>query len=185
MSAIQLDEFKAHLNLSRSVDDAEVQRVLDAAETWVGDYIGRPLAGASRTYTARAIGGMLVLPVIGLQSVDSITDPYGASWTFQPWQVDLGAGTVVLWHGGSRHDVARSAGIWTVAATSASYLPADVKLATLIIGKHLWETQRMAQARPGFNGTPGQPGEVPVPAGFAIPNRARDLLSGHWLPGLA
>lgn len=182
MSAIPLSEFRAHANLARTVDDAEAQRVLDAAEAWVGDYIGTPLGGGFRTLRARSSGGWaLLLPAARLASVVTLTDPRGLDATalLRPECNDLAAGIIGLPYSRS--------GTWTVGVTfdDPSGEP-DVRLAALIVAKHLWETQRGAgmgeSARPGF----GQVAEAQGPLlGFAIPNRARDLLARHWLPGVA
>jgi hypothetical protein len=56
-------------------------------------------------------------------------------------------------------------------------VPDSLVLATLIIASHLWETQRGRSARPGILG----PDEVAVPQGFAVPNRALQLMAAHRL----
>jgi hypothetical protein len=64
-------------------------------------------------------------------------------------------------------------------------LPADVSGAIVLIAAHLWETQRgsapSALALQDPNGfDPSTPG-----LGFAIPNRAKELLAAYIRPAVA
>jgi uncharacterized phage protein (predicted DNA packaging) len=43
MSTITLSLAKAHMNIDGSADDELIQLYLDAAETWIGNYIGKAL----------------------------------------------------------------------------------------------------------------------------------------------
>lgn len=180
MSTIQLSEFKTHLNITRTNDDAELQRTLDSAEGWVNHHTAGHLGGGTITLTARSLAGCsLVLPAARLASVVSLTDPLGRPATFTGAELhDLQAGVVALPY--------RQRGTWTVVATFDAEIPDDLRLGTLIIGKHLWDTQRSPGrgegARPGFG--PGSEMATP-PMGFAIPRRALELLAPYWLPGTA
>lgn len=181
MSAIPLSEFKAHLNITRTADDAEIQRVLDAAESWANHYTGGRLGGGTATFTARSAGGsVLVLPALGLASVTGITDPLGVTTVLlNGADHDLRAGIIALPY--------RLRGTWTVTVTFPTEIPADLKLAVLIVGKHLWETQRLAGqsegARPGFGSGTNQAATPPM--GFAVPSRALELAAPYWAPGTA
>jgi hypothetical protein len=55
--------------------------------------------------------------------------------------------------------------------------PAAIRLAVLIVAAHLWETQRGTAAlpQPGFDQVPTMAGG----AGFAFPNRAKELLADY------
>ncbi len=180
MSAIPLSEFKAHLNVTRTNDDAEIQRVLDAAELWANHHTAGRLGGGEATFTARALtGSVLILPAARLASLVSLTDPFGNVAVMTGLEEhDLQAGIIALPY--------KLKGTWTVVATYDEEIPADLKLAVLIVGKHLWETQRVAgqpeQARPGF-AAPGQVAGPPL--GFAVPRRALELAAPYWLPGTA
>ncbi len=60
--------------------------------------------------------------------------------------------------------------------------PPDLRLATLIIAGHLWETQRVPQ--PGGGGPIGFGGDgAPggFSAGYGVPNRAMDLMMPYLL----
>lgn len=176
MSAISLDEFKAHLNITRDKDDAELARVLDAAESWVNSYTGGRLGGGLRTVSARSVGGTcLVLPALRFTAVTELVDPAGRTVVPAAGSVDAAAGIVELPH--------RMRGIWRAVVQYADEVPADLRLAAMIIGRHLWETQRQAGSpeggRPGF----GYYNEAGVPVvGFAIPNRAVELLAPYYVP---
>lgn len=168
MSTIDLPVFKRHLQLTRTVDDAALQDVLDAAEQWVTDNYGPLLGGTADIAVHQTAAGALVLPTPGLTAVTAVTDPTGTPVTVRSSQVNLAAGIV--------YPPYRRAGAWTVTATRAgSTIPADALLATLIIGKQLWDAQRVT-------GAPDAPGP---PTGFAIPNRARELLDGQRVPATA
>lgn len=181
MSAIPLAELKVHLNITRTTDDAEIQRVLNAAELWVNAHTGARLGGGTETLSARSLSGsVLVLPATRLSAVTKLTDPDGVVTVPAAKDVDLLAGIVALPY--------RAAGIWRVEVTFAAEIPADLRLATLIIAKHLWETQRVPGqpegARPGF-GVGGHSEVISTPLGFAIPHRAKELLARYWIPGTA
>ncbi len=63
-------------------------------------------------------------------------------------------------------------------------VPGAVRMAALIIAGHLWETQKANAPTPGMqDGFDAQP---TLGMGYAIPNRAADLLSPYLLgPGIA
>jgi hypothetical protein len=42
MSLIQLDDMKAHLNVTFTTDDALIQGKIDAAEDWISAFVGEP-----------------------------------------------------------------------------------------------------------------------------------------------
>jgi hypothetical protein len=59
-------------------------------------------------------------------------------------------------------------------------VPENLWEATLVTAAHLWETQRGPILAPQLGGGPQQ-----RPArGFALPNRARELIVGHLAPVL-
>lgn len=168
MSVISREDFKTHLNIPANVvkDDAEVQRTLDATERHVAALIG-PLTTGTSTVAVYTSGQNLVLPAVRLAGTPVIVDPDGNTVSVAARDINLLSGII-------RVPYAR-AGAWQVTvASGAATIPADVELAVLIIGKHLWDTQRV----------PGR-GVEAVPAGFAIPNRAATLLEPYLLPVLA
>ena len=44
MSSVTLSLAKLHMNLDGTTDDELVQLYIDAAEVWLGNYIGKPIA---------------------------------------------------------------------------------------------------------------------------------------------
>ena len=44
MSAVSLDLAKAHMKIDGSAEDELIALYIDAAETWAGNYIGKPIA---------------------------------------------------------------------------------------------------------------------------------------------
>lgn len=178
MPAVTLDEFKQHIEVGST--DAELQRLLDGAISWASGYIGTPLGPSTRTLTVHADGDVLVLPQIRLAGVTSITSPSGRTVPVDPADVNLESGIIRVGYGYER-------GAWTVVVTSPALVEPDVQLAVMIVAKHLLETQRVSgrgEGRPpGFN-SGGATGVAPL-AGFAIPNRARELLERYRAPALA
>lgn len=174
--ALTLDDLAAHLNLPGNVpptdpgDRAELQRMLDAALRRVRAACGFAGAGPSTVPAASNGGTALVLPVARLASIGIVLDPDGNE--VAPVRVDTAAGVV--------HVPVGRPGVWRVTVVHDD-LPEDLEVAALIIAKHLYETQRMprSQARPG-----GAP-PAPSGAGFAIPNRAAELMAPYMLPGIA
>lgn len=170
MSVIPLDELKQQINTTAGVDDAELQRTLDAAELHVAAVCG---GFGPSTLAARLSGDQLVLPAVRLTGVVAVRDPDGVDVTLNTDAVNLLSGIVRVPY--------RRAGTWAVDVTTESAMPADLRLATLIIAAHLWETQRVPGAGQGF----GQPTAARPGAAWAIPNRAATLMAPYLLPVLA
>lgn len=173
MSVINLQAFKDQLNdtAAANADDAELQATLDAAEAHVASLCGA-FGGDASTLVAHATGDQLVLPATRLTGITQVRDPDGEVVELADGAVNLLSGIVRLPY--------RRRGAWAVDVTTGDQIPPDLKLATLIIAAHLWETQRV----PGANrGSFGQ--QAPVPSGFAIPNRAATLLGPYRIPVIA
>lgn len=159
---VTLEEFLAHLNKSEPTeeDTAELQRHLNAAQRHVERRIGAILW---RTQTQRARFGssrdtLRHYPVVAVDSVEVDGD----AWTDHDVNIDAGSVSCLPRYG----EVVIT---YTVGRTS---IDDDVRMATLIIGKHLWETQRGRNANRA--GTPSE-GDKPL-VGFLIPHRAAALL---------
>jgi hypothetical protein len=172
VSVIDLAELKPHLNSTASADDEELQRTLDAAEQHVTKLCGS-LTGGSTTVAAYQSGDQLVLPAVRLTGTPVVVDPDGHTVAIADRDVNLLSGIVRVPY--------RRRGPWRVTVATSSEMPADVRLAVLIIAAHLWETQRV----PGRSTSPGFGQAAAVPTGFAIPNRAATLLAPYMLPVLA
>lgn len=157
---------KRHLNmdLARSVDDLELRGHIESATVVIERHRNEIVAARQFVTTARA--GQL-LPYTPIVQVVSATDSAGAV------------------------DVAD----WTVGADGLAWVPPRVREATVtvlagypvvpdafvlaaeIIAAHLWETQRMSSLE-GASLTDDQY-LTPSGLGYAIPNRAVQLLGGR------
>jgi len=171
-----LDDFKRHQNITTSTDDAELSDILAAAVEVTEGIVG-PLRGRSVTETHRRVASDVVIlrhrPVL---SLDAVAQRAYAGWEpvgqlLADFDVDPDAGLLRLASGYPiRGDI-------TVTYTAGfDTVPQAVWLATLIIGAHLWETQRGSQPLP-LQGS--DPDVLPSGAGFAIPNRAAELLAPY------
>jgi hypothetical protein len=164
-----LTDLKAHLNkTSTTADDAELADMLDAAVDVVEGIVG-PVTTSPVTETHRVSSDVLVLrrmPVAGLVSVSpgSLAD----------FALDVDSGLL------RRVDGYGFVGPVTVTySVGRPMVPAAISLAILIIAGHLWETQRGTSPSALSLQQPGaEPLDAPV-AGYAIPNRARDLLARY------
>ena len=156
--AASLSDLKQHLNITGSGSDGELTQMLDAAQDVVtkmvgGDAtvteVGIPHAG---TVILRKRAGAIVsvTRAIGVEVVD--------------YSADLEAGLL--------HGI-----YWpvTVRYSPEGPSPAVVRLATLIIAGHLWETQRGASP----SVLQGEDALVQPGQAYAIPNRARELLQPY------
>lgn len=167
-----LSDVKAYANVTSSEFDGELTLMLDAAEDVVRSLI-RPVSSSQVTERVTAHGGTVLLSG---RPVGDVLLNGGAVTGF--W-VDAAAGLL--------HDVPTVYGPLTASYTVGNgNVPAAVTLATAIIAGHLFETQRMPgqmSDRPaGFGGLDGVP-DMPVPGqGYALPNRAQQLLEPFMLP---
>lgn len=181
MSLPTIGDLKAHLNMSsaNTNDDGELADMLDAAVDVVEGYVG-PLAAKNVTETHRVNSDVLVLRRVPVASLVSVSH-FGIAQDVGLFEVDPDSGIV------RRADGYGFVGTYSVAySVGRPAVPAAIRLAILIIAGHLWETQRGSTGGDGpiaaendaaFGGTPG--------AGYAIPNRARDLLARYVQPTLA
>jgi hypothetical protein len=176
MSLPTLDDLKTHANITGTQDDAELLDHLYAAIDVVESIVG-PLRDGEVTETHRGVNtDVLILrstPVGTLVDVSTRLYPgYDMSaGTLVDYELDTASGLLRLASGGYfRGDVR------VTYRTGRDYLPASVRLAILIIGKSLWETQRGAQPLP-LQGS--DEGTVNTSYAPAIPARAATLLEPY------
>lgn len=179
MSLPTIADLKIHLNMTGTENDGELADVLDAAVEMVGGLIG-PIVSVTVTETHYGMSSnLLLLRRMPVGALTAISARYGATstaLTLGDYELDPATGIVRTVSGsGFRGD-------FTVTYSSGrATVPADIRLAVLIIASHLWETQRVPGASRAF----GQPEAPPVSRGFAIPNRAADLLAPYQMPTIA
>lgn len=168
MSALQLADAKAHLNINSDTFDAKLQETIDSAEARIGQEIG-PLTPADRTDRVPGGGRFLLLPSVPAQTLTAVApagpdpDPVDVNDLF----LDGPAGTV--------HYLDGSKFPW--AAYTVSYragwesVPADVMWAIKEELRHLWQSQR-GSSRP-------QDGMELPQAGYALPNRVIEMIAPY------
>lgn len=179
MLVATLDELKKQLNIpvSSTADDAELTLYLEAT---TGYLEGNVALIGSRSIVERVSGGRLIfLSGRPATSVTLVTPVSGTPYSASAYSFDPALGVVTFTgYFAAQLDVVYDAGFATV--------PADLKLAGLIIASHLWRTQQGgAQSLDPNDESYG----MPAGSGFAIPNRARELLRRYGppdvVPGIA
>lgn len=139
-----------------------------------------PVMPCSWTYAASCgESGVLALPSGPLAEVTALVDPEGTD------RVDDLTTQDVTWAKGIIRVGRFSAltGTWLVTVQTArdEAAVADLTEAVRVIAKHLREAFRARDVRSGAS-TDEDP--LPVGVGFAVPNRAMDLMRDHLLPPL-
>lgn len=173
--AVSLAQLKTHLNKVDVEGDAGLAAIGAAATRQAEFYCG-PIIQRTITERVRSTGTLRLsyTPVVAVTSVllPDGSDPHPGV----VYDIDLDAGLVTYPLGwlqpGLSFVVTYVAGM----ATSALDVPEDITEAVCIIARHLWATQRGRSLRPESRGGPD---DQAAPAGFAIPNRAVELLAPY------
>ncbi|MER7953842.1 hypothetical protein [Streptomyces sp. NPDC096030] len=175
---LSLADAKKHLNKTSSTDDDEirtwVESITAGIEGFVGPVIVRAVTEVHDFRRARTIA-LHAPPVLSLTSVDSVLDG-GTAYNVGDMAVDLTTGVLRLSSGGSLQgplEVTYQAGRRVV--------PAAMTAAARIILQHLWRTQQ-GPARPQRGMQDFDVSEPVVGFGYAIPNRALQLLEPYRVP---
>lgn len=154
-------ELRRHLRINSQDTDDQLLMVIGAAQDAVEGIIG-PVLRREVTQDVEPRWDTIVLRVLPVLSITDIT----SSDTSIGYKADTVTGLVTGLSGYSPVRVTYVAG--------REVVPDAVRLATLIIAAHLWETQRENSPTPVDGNDFGQ--DVPFGLGFAIPNRAASLL---------
>lgn len=180
LSLVSLAEFKTHLNITATTSDDELRDTLTAATAAAEGWCNRALTRRSVTETYDGGTHALRLRTPVALSVTTVTEN-SVTVASTGWQLDSG---VVLRRLSGTSPSTWTAGVGVVSVTYATGVQGrDLDIArrgVLGIGKHLWDTQRGAMRigpRDDDQWVPGM--------GFAIPNRASQLLALIALPGAA
>lgn len=168
-------EFKQHLNRTDLTDDAELRTYLASATDWVERTIGGPVSVQTFTELVPVANWWIQPTYRPLVSVTSLTPELGSTLDSSAYVVDTTRNAIrVRW--------GIFSGWYTlVYKAGLAVIPERVKLAGLIVAAHLWQVQN------GGGGLPF-PGDSEVPQfgqGFAVPNRAKELLAPDVIPGFA
>lgn len=171
---VSLADAKQQLNMTTTNDDEELRTFLEAASLVVARLRGEAVVRQTVVEEHNAHGRVALNcpPVVSLTSVARVDGTY--SWTVGDLHVSP-AGVVKPKLGlGLYGDI-----VFTYVA-GYTVVPADIALAARIIVQHLWKTQR------GGAGVvrPGTSEDNVMVAGYAIPNRAVELL-GVGTAGIA
>jgi len=169
---VTLADVKAFLDKTSSANDLELTGFIAAAEPIVEFYVG-PVIDATITERHQSHIALRRVPAKTLTSVTAVYST-GTSWAAGDLDLDTESGIVTRLDGGALYggpwDVVYEVGRTTVAE--------NIKAATKIIVKHLWETQRGSMPQMGMNG-----GDVPaLPVSYAVPRRALELLRPDTAP---
>lgn len=174
---IGIAELLDQLNMdSVGSNGPELLATLAAAKALVESRCGSLGTTGATVLSVTSRGGrVLVLPAVRLGEVTEILDPSGTVVPLAEVTVDAEAGLVTV--------PAGYAGSWTVTVAADDTVPADLRLAVLMIAAHLYESQRITQpGRAGFGGGEVPPGASP---GYAVPNRAATLMAPYRLHRIA
>lgn len=178
MSVLTLAEAKAHLNITDSGSDAELQTFIDAAEAALAARVG-PLGPV--TTTARVAGGgrTLLLPVAPAVSITSVTPVGGTALTVGDLYLDQAGGAI------SYASNASFSSYWYdvvyVAGRAVNACPDDLLMADKELLRHMWTTQRPSGR---FSSPLSDTAANTIPgAAYLFPFRVEALLA-PYLPGI-
>lgn len=180
---VSVDWAKKHLNLTGTVENEELRRVIAATTRVVESKAG---ATVRRTYTAEPYDGGNPSIMLNHFPVISITTVTESGGTVAASGYSLTADTGILTRVSGFTQTAWTAGFQNVLVTYVAGrvdLPDNISLATEIIVQHLWETQRAGSATTSsaFAGEE----VIPTGFGFSVPRRAIELLEPDLQPGFA
>ncbi len=165
---VGLEEIREQLRRTDNADDSSLRRHLAAATRYIASKVG-PIGATTFTERYYVLGDFSVRkhPLI---SVTSLTPDAGTAYDASSYRADtdLGQILVVAGIGAGWHTLVYRAG-WVD-------IPDNFASAGRIIVKHLWETE---------NGGGGRRVDVTQTGlGFAVPNRAIELLNVDKIPGV-
>lgn len=177
-----LADLKAQLNIpsSDTTNDTELQTYVDASNEVCEAMVG-PSASTAFTELYGTLDGSIILMRRPLISVTSVTPNITGAVA-----LPTTAYTVDTVRGGLQITAGTGGDYFVVYNAGWAAIPARAKLALLIIGQHLWSTQRggMIPSVVASEETVVMPG-----FGFAIPKRASELLASlsgpSTVPGIA
>lgn len=182
MSLLELDDIKAHLNLTGDTDDAELQRTLDQAESLIGRKVG-PLVPVEKVERLSGYCQVLLLKHVPVSSVTTITGADGVDLDLDLLYLDKTVGSIVYLSPWARfHSTA-----YTVTYEAGwDEVPDDLKGGVEELVRHLWQPQRGQVARPSLTGqspldaaaTSSRAGQVPM-GDVILPPRVRELIDPY------
>lgn len=175
---VSLADVKTQLNMTATSNDEELRAFIGAATGVIERHLGQAVVKRVFTEEHSVSAGLLVLtwtPALTLVSVSSLD----SSQTWDVSKLHLSSSGIVSPAAGGTAIYGR---VSTAHVAGMVVIPEEYGLAARIIVQHLWETQRGNSGNPragGLGDSMGSSGR-----GYAIPNRALELLGGG-MPGLA
>lgn len=188
MTVLTQDQALAHLNMKASaVDSTELQLYIDSVIPQIERYIGGPAENRSITEQVTPVDYFRALPLTYRQfvSLEGIT---AGGFDVDISDMYVTPGRIVRRKFNRVILPCWEPVIVTYTAGFGDTAPAALTLAAAIIVAHLWETQRGTNSNTGYsaNSEPGNINDVAPGFGFAVPNRALELLAPYRpLTGLA
>lgn len=179
---VTLTEVKTFLGNIETPDfDSQLEEFLDAATLAVEHRVG-PMVTTSFTESVRLSNCMAMLEHWPVQSITTVD---GEAFTVEEDLSDLSIGELYVGTSG-RATVAYTAG----RAAGPTDVPEDLRIATMVVVGHLWDTQRGRSG--GFAHIPGMDDDAPIGGdasyfvmqGFAMPRRAMELMRPYWKTNL-
>nr|WP_202551658.1 hypothetical protein [Streptomyces sp. SID8352] len=176
---LSLADARQHLNLNSHKDDGEVRFWITATTRAVEHFVGPVLVREfTERHTVRNAAAVVLrrTPVVAVTAVDSVLSGT-AAYPVDALDIDPDTGELVRLDGG-----------WISGRLLITYRAGRAVIAENILGaariilQHLWETQRASRGA-----VPGSSQDYavtePIPGlGYAIPNRALQLLEPDRLP---
>lgn len=169
---VSLADIKQQLNMTSTADDEELRAYLEAATGVIETFLGRAVVRRSFTEEHSATGEIMLnwTPVVSITSVASVD---GVT-TWSPSDLHVSTSGVVT---AKASGTALQGDVVVTYVAGAAVVPGNWTLAARMIVQHLWETQRGAKGSAHAGGL-DTPGAGFTRYGFAIPNRAKELLTG-------
>ncbi|MFF8458524.1 hypothetical protein ACF06T_28800 [Streptomyces albidoflavus] len=170
---------RAHLNLRSSQDDDEVRfwnaAATRAVEAIIGPVVARQVVEDHLERESRSIA-LRHVPVLEVLAVEALHSD-GQDYDVVALVLDEGTGTLTRYGGGLIRGPLR-----ITYRAGRSVIAENITAGARIILEHLWRTQRSARGGLAGGGDDYSVTE-PIPGlGYAIPNRALQLLEADRLP---
>lgn len=178
---LSLADAKSHLNISSTSHDDELRGWLESVTHLVEQYTGICVRQTvTETHDIQPSGmralALLRTPVLSLTSAAAVLTG-GTTYTVADLDVDGSTGLVRRLDGGRLYGPLR-----VTYTAGRTVIPANITAAARIILQHLWRTQQ-GPGRPIMGGSDDYAVTEPIPGlGYAVPNRALQLLEPHRLP---
>lgn len=181
MALLTLAQAKAFTNIGGTVSDAELQLYVDSVADVVEAALGGPVEQRSFTETVDVVDGGRAL-ALGKRFATAVTTITANGTAVSTSDVVVAAGSVLRRRAGLAFAPISDPVIvvYTAGLAAPGSAPSALTLAAAVIVGHLWETQR-GQVGAGPGDDYGTPNTVVPGLGFAVPNRALELMH-PWAP---